>query len=144
MRRASTSAASCARREQTRPRAERFNAVFARATTASDSRCSAADLLRAQDEDWRRRNNAFAGRPTIGKREHRSERSEQSNTAQCASKLERADRMVSKRRWLDYCLAKPGAWQDEPWEGDVVAKVGDKIFAFLGSADDQTGIGEVR
>jgi predicted DNA-binding protein (MmcQ/YjbR family) len=34
---------------------------------------------------------------------------------------------------LDYCLAKPGAWQDEPWEGDVVAKVGDKIFAFLGS-----------
>ncbi|MGK8525294.1 MmcQ/YjbR family DNA-binding protein [Nocardia asteroides] len=32
-----------------------------------------------------------------------------------------------------YCLAKPGAWQDEPWEGDVVAKVGDKIFAFLGA-----------
>ena len=31
-----------------------------------------------------------------------------------------------------YALAKPGAWQDEPWEGDVVAKVGDKIFAFLG------------
>ncbi|WP_067840802.1 MmcQ/YjbR family DNA-binding protein [Nocardia lijiangensis] len=35
---------------------------------------------------------------------------------------------------LAYCLAKPGAWQDEPWEGDVVAKVGDKIFAFLGGA----------
>ena len=34
---------------------------------------------------------------------------------------------------LAYCLAKPGAWPDEPWEGDVVAKVGDKIFAFLGS-----------
>lgn len=34
---------------------------------------------------------------------------------------------------LQYCLAKPGAWQDEPWDGDVVAKVGDKIFAFLGS-----------
>ena len=33
---------------------------------------------------------------------------------------------------LAYCLAKPGAWQDEPWEGDVVAKVGPKIFAFLG------------
>ncbi|MGH8924830.1 MAG: MmcQ/YjbR family DNA-binding protein [bacterium] len=33
---------------------------------------------------------------------------------------------------LDYSLAKPGAWQDEPWEGDVVAKVGDKIFAFFG------------
>ena len=34
---------------------------------------------------------------------------------------------------LAYCLAKPGAWQDEPWEGDVVAKVGPKIFAFLGA-----------
>ena len=30
---------------------------------------------------------------------------------------------------LAYCLAKPGAWRDEPWEGDVVAKVGPKIFA---------------
>jgi predicted DNA-binding protein (MmcQ/YjbR family) len=35
---------------------------------------------------------------------------------------------------LSYCLAKPGAWQDEPWEGDVVVKVGARIFAFLGSA----------
>jgi predicted DNA-binding protein (MmcQ/YjbR family) len=34
---------------------------------------------------------------------------------------------------LAYCLAKPGAWQDEPWETDIVAKVGNKIFAFLGS-----------
>ena len=34
---------------------------------------------------------------------------------------------------LSYCLAKPGAWQDQPWEGDVVAKVGSKIFAFVGS-----------
>ena len=33
---------------------------------------------------------------------------------------------------LEHCLAKPGAWQDEPWEGDVVVKVGPKIFAFLG------------
>jgi predicted DNA-binding protein (MmcQ/YjbR family) len=36
---------------------------------------------------------------------------------------------------LAYCLAKPGAWQDEPWDGDVVVKVGPKIFAFLGSGD---------
>jgi predicted DNA-binding protein (MmcQ/YjbR family) len=34
---------------------------------------------------------------------------------------------------LAHCLAKPGAWQDEPWEGDVVVKVGQKIFAFLGA-----------
>jgi len=34
---------------------------------------------------------------------------------------------------LAVCLAKPGAWQDEPWEGDVVVKVGARIFAFFGS-----------
>ncbi len=38
----------------------------------------------------------------------------------------------------DYCLAKPGAWPDEPWEGDLVAKVHEKIFAFLG---DGTAVG---
>jgi predicted DNA-binding protein (MmcQ/YjbR family) len=31
-----------------------------------------------------------------------------------------------------YCLGKPGAGLDEPWEDDLVAKVGGKIFAFLG------------
>jgi len=41
---------------------------------------------------------------------------------------------------LAYCLAKPGAWQDEPWEGDVVVKVGSKICAFLGS-EPGTGVG---
>lgn len=39
---------------------------------------------------------------------------------------------------LDYCLAKPGAWRDEPWETDVVAKVGSKIFAFLGGESGST------
>ena len=34
-----------------------------------------------------------------------------------------------------YCLAKPGAWPDEPWEGDSVAKIHDKIFAFLGARE---------
>jgi predicted DNA-binding protein (MmcQ/YjbR family) len=40
---------------------------------------------------------------------------------------------VTRDELLAFCLAKPGAWRDEPWEGDVVAKVGSKIFAFLGS-----------
>lgn len=40
---------------------------------------------------------------------------------------------------LELALAKPGAWRDEPWEGDVVAKVGDKIFAFLGG-DTSVGL----
>ena len=42
----------------------------------------------------------------------------------------------------DYALSKPGAWPDQPWEGDVVAKVGEgergKIFAFLGA--DSVGV----
>jgi predicted DNA-binding protein (MmcQ/YjbR family) len=41
---------------------------------------------------------------------------------------------MNRDELIAYCLAKPGAWQDEPWEGDLVAKVGGKIFAFLGSA----------
>lgn len=36
---------------------------------------------------------------------------------------------------LAYCLAKPGAWPDEPWEEDTVVKVGPKIFAFLGGTE---------
>ncbi|MFI5734677.1 MmcQ/YjbR family DNA-binding protein [Kribbella sp. NPDC051587] len=42
------------------------------------------------------------------------------------SRLERDD-------VLAHCLAKAGAWQDEPWEGDLVAKVAEKIFAFTGT-----------
>jgi predicted DNA-binding protein (MmcQ/YjbR family) len=40
---------------------------------------------------------------------------------------------VTPNKLKAYCLGKPGAWPDEPWEGDVVVKVGPKIFAFLGS-----------
>ena len=46
---------------------------------------------------------------------------------------------------IAYCLAKPGAWRDEPWENDPVAKVGSKIFAFVGGAarPDQDGVSTV-
>jgi predicted DNA-binding protein (MmcQ/YjbR family) len=47
---------------------------------------------------------------------------------------------MTREELLGYCLAKPGAWQDEPWEGDVVVKVGSKIFAFLGS-EEAPGVG---
>ncbi len=45
---------------------------------------------------------------------------------------------MTRDELLAYCLTKPGAWQDEPWEGDVVAKVADKIFAFTGQ--DAVGV----
>jgi predicted DNA-binding protein (MmcQ/YjbR family) len=40
---------------------------------------------------------------------------------------------MTREELADHCLAKPSAWQDEPWEGDVVVKVGGKIFAFPGA-----------
>ena len=39
---------------------------------------------------------------------------------------------------LEYSLAKPGAWQDEPWGDGIVTKVGPKIFAFFGVASGAT------
>ena len=42
---------------------------------------------------------------------------------------------MTRDELLGHCLAKPGAWLDEPWDGDVVVKVGPKIFAFLGSEE---------
>jgi predicted DNA-binding protein (MmcQ/YjbR family) len=44
----------------------------------------------------------------------------------------------------EYCLGKPGAWPDEPWEGDTVAKVGEKIFAFLGDGSVGLKCGATR
>lgn len=45
---------------------------------------------------------------------------------------------------LAHSLAKPDAWQDEPWEGDVVAKVADKIFVFLSEAGIGVKLGNNR
>jgi predicted DNA-binding protein (MmcQ/YjbR family) len=46
---------------------------------------------------------------------------------------------VTRDELVAHCLAKPGAWQDSPWEGDIVVKVGPKIFAFLGGAGGAGG-----
>ena len=48
---------------------------------------------------------------------------------------------MTRSELISYCLAKPGAWQDEPWADDTVAKVGKKIFAFLGSAESGGSVG---
>ncbi len=45
---------------------------------------------------------------------------------------------MNRSRLVAYCLKKPGAWLDEPWPGDEVVKVADKIFAFLGAVDSKT------
>jgi predicted DNA-binding protein (MmcQ/YjbR family) len=38
---------------------------------------------------------------------------------------------LTRKRILSYALQFPGAWEDHPWEEDVV-KVGKKVFVFLG------------
>lgn len=44
----------------------------------------------------------------------------------------------------EYALAKPGAWPDQPWENDHVAKVGAKIFAFMGEGSVTLKCGATR
>jgi predicted DNA-binding protein (MmcQ/YjbR family) len=45
----------------------------------------------------------------------------------------------------EHCFGKPGAWPDEPWDdGSTVAKVGSKIFAFLGSGSVGLKCGATR
>ncbi|TDC27099.1 hypothetical protein E1211_29475 [Micromonospora sp. 15K316] len=48
---------------------------------------------------------------------------------------------MRREEMLAYCLAKPGSWLDQPWEGDEVVKVGSRIFAFLGSPDTHPTVG---
>ncbi|MEU5567108.1 MmcQ/YjbR family DNA-binding protein [Micromonospora musae] len=48
---------------------------------------------------------------------------------------------MRREQMLAYCLAKPGSWLDQPWEGDEVVKVGNRIYAFLGSPDTHPTVG---
>lgn len=42
---------------------------------------------------------------------------------------------------IGYCLAKPGAMESYPWgDEELVAKVGDKAFAFIGMAGDAVSV----
>jgi predicted DNA-binding protein (MmcQ/YjbR family) len=52
--------------------------------------------------------------------------------------------MLDAQQLLDHCLTLPGAWPDQPWEGDHVAKVSDKIFAFVGQGSIGVKCGRTR
>jgi predicted DNA-binding protein (MmcQ/YjbR family) len=48
---------------------------------------------------------------------------------------------VKRDEVIDYCLAKPGAEESYPWgDGELVAKVGGKAFAFIGMAGGSVGV----
>jgi predicted DNA-binding protein (MmcQ/YjbR family) len=44
---------------------------------------------------------------------------------------------ATRRRILSFALGFPGAYEDHPWDEDV-AKVGKKVFVFLGVPDRET------
>ena len=43
-----------------------------------------------------------------------------------------SDAKQAEAQLIAFAATFPGAWEDHPWEEDAVAKVGPKIFAFLG------------
>jgi predicted DNA-binding protein (MmcQ/YjbR family) len=51
-----------------------------------------------------------------------------------------ADPRRAHRKLVAFALGFPGAYEDHPW-GEVVAKVGKKVFVFFGSEDDPSGSG---
>ena len=48
---------------------------------------------------------------------------------------------AARKALLAHALKHEGAWEDEPWEGDHVVKVGKKIFVFFGAAEGEFGVG---
>jgi predicted DNA-binding protein (MmcQ/YjbR family) len=48
---------------------------------------------------------------------------------------------TARKQLRAHALNHPQAWADEPWPGDHVAKVGKKIFAFLGGEGSDVSIG---
>ena len=48
---------------------------------------------------------------------------------------------TARKQLRAHALKHPGAWADEPWPGDHVAKVGKKIFAFFGGEGSDVSIG---
>jgi predicted DNA-binding protein (MmcQ/YjbR family) len=52
---------------------------------------------------------------------------------------------MTPEQMLRHCLAKPGAWADNPWGHEhPVVKVHDKIFAFVGSGQVGVKAGATR
>lgn len=47
---------------------------------------------------------------------------------------------TTRRQVLTFALTMPGAHEDHPW-GEDVAKVGKKVFVFLGLDDDPSNLG---
>lgn len=48
---------------------------------------------------------------------------------------------VARKQLRAHALKHPEAWADEPWPGDHVAKVGKKIFVFLGGEGPDVSVG---
>jgi predicted DNA-binding protein (MmcQ/YjbR family) len=49
--------------------------------------------------------------------------------------------MTARKQLRAHALRHPDAWEDEPWPGDHVAKVGKKIFACLGGEGSDVSLG---
>ena len=48
---------------------------------------------------------------------------------------------AARKQLRAHALKHPEAWADEPWPGDHVAKVGKKIFVFLGGEGSDVSVG---